>query len=524
MKQTVEQAPGKEASSFPVTGNAYTQFVLPLIIFVSVSFLLYLPVLDHYFVSDDFKVLYRVCLERIIFIKNFFRPLSDISIYLNYRMGGLDPRFFNSFNILIHGMNGYLVYMTCLFFSRNLEKTKRVQFAVISSALFLTYPFHNEGVVWLLGRGASMACLFSLLSILGFYTVENNILKYTSVCISYFISIAAFESTLLFPLIFILLLVFEKQNDRTIRSWVILLTLTFFVHLIGRMLISGSILGSYGNDFFQTDIRSIISNMAKVGGRLVLPPSKNPVLLTSLFFMLAAISGFYFFRNLRQIRRGWTRSFVFILTIMLFISCVVPVITGISTQTTESDRMLYFPSVFLCMIGGWLLTRIKKSEYRWLLFALIISYNLFFLEWNNLNWKRASAVTWSIMSKIQELSRSEKQEGKVYFLNIPNEINGSYVFRLGFSDALRLYGEDSSRFVAVNYLPRQDLDKITKKTELRPDGELNLPPDIVLKPDSSGCRQIYDHGKLKYAVRPGDRIYFCNPYQLESIQACMNSE
>jgi hypothetical protein len=262
--------------------------------------------------------------------------------------------------------------------------------------------------------------------------------------------------------------------------------------------------------------------MAKVGGRLVLPPSKNPVLLSSLFFMLAAISGFYFFRNLQQIRHTRTGSLVYILTFMLVISCIVPVITGISTQTTESDRMLYFPSVFVCMIGGWLLIRIKKSGYRWLLFALIISYNLFFLERNNLNWRRASTVTWSIMSKIQELSRSEKQEGKVYFLNIPNEIKGAYVFRLGFSDALRLYGEDTSRFVAVNYLPRQDLDKITKKTELRPaDGELHLPPDIVLIPDSSGCRHIYDHGKLIYAVRPGDRIYFCNPYQLESIQACM---
>jgi hypothetical protein len=145
MKQTVEQAPGKEASSFPVTGNAYTQFVLPFIIFVSVSFLLYLPVLDHYFVSDDFKVLYRVCLERTIFIKNFFRPLSDISIYLNYKIGGLDPRFFNSFNILIHGMNGYLVYMTCLFCGRDLEKTK--EYSLQSSALpcFLVILFTTKG-------------------------------------------------------------------------------------------------------------------------------------------------------------------------------------------------------------------------------------------------------------------------------------------------------------------------------------------------------------------------------------------
>jgi hypothetical protein len=33
--------------------------------------LIYWPVIDHYFVSDDFKVLYRVCLEHTIFIKIF---------------------------------------------------------------------------------------------------------------------------------------------------------------------------------------------------------------------------------------------------------------------------------------------------------------------------------------------------------------------------------------------------------------------------------------------------------------------
>src|ERR1700730_9872989 len=81
----------------------------PLFLFTATSFLLYLPVLNRYFVSDDFKVLRRVCFDHIILIKGFFRPLSDLSIYMNYRLGGLEPEVFNSFNILVHGLNAFLL-------------------------------------------------------------------------------------------------------------------------------------------------------------------------------------------------------------------------------------------------------------------------------------------------------------------------------------------------------------------------------------------------------------------------------
>ena len=121
------------------------------------------------------------------------------------------------------------------------------------------------------------------------------------------------------------------------------------------------------------------------------------------------------------------------------------------------------------------------------------------------------------MEKIQ----AAKSTDKIYFLNIPNEIDGAYVFRLGFPDALHLYGKDSSHFIAVNYLPRQDLEKMKKKIIINPeDAEIVLPPDIILKRDSSGCRQVFDHGRLIFISRPGDLFYFWNLDGLEFIQKC----
>jgi hypothetical protein len=523
MKFSDTQDSGMKQSPLPETKTFPGISILTLFLFIAASFLIYLPVISRYFVSDDFKVLSRVCLDQIIFIKSFFRPLSDISILLNYKIGGLDPVVFNSFNILIHGINAYLVFLTCLYFLRDDDHSKRNQFAFISSVIFLCYPFHNEAVVWLLGRGASMACLFCLLSILSYYKTETENGKKIFVCIFYFISLSAFESTLFFPLIFILLLIRERENVREIRRWILLIFLTLTLHLLLRYSIAGSLLGAYGQVFFHSGIKFYLLNIAKAGGRLLLPPAQNAILLTVLFLLLITISGFLAIRNYDKTRHEpFWRNFLF-LSGMLLISGITPVVAGISTQTSETDRALYFPSVFLCMMAGLVMVfRIKNFRNRMFILLLICSYNLFFLEENNMNWKKASGITGSVMTKIMAINRLEKTGGKVYFLNLPNEISGAYVFRRGFTDALRLYGLDSSRFIAVNFLPRQDLEKIKGKISLDKEKEtMNLPPEIILKTGPDGCWQVYDHGILSVTSQPADRIFFWNTDRLEEIQPCI---
>src|SRR5207342_1600765 len=179
-------------------------------------------------------------------------------------------------------------------------------------------------------------------------------------------------------------------------------------------------------------------------------------------------------------------------------------------------RILYFPSVFLCMLLGLIIvTYIKNAAFKWTILSLVLVYFIIFLEKNNLNWKKASFITFSILNKINEKKRSGDRE-KIFFLNIPNEIEGAYVFRLGFPDALKLYGFDSSRYFAVNFLPRQDLEKMKEESYLvNRKGEINLPPDIVLKQRGVGNFDILDHGVLKYTVAPGEHIFYWNINRLD---------
>ena len=492
-------------------------FLLP--IFIAAAFILYLPVLHHFFVSDDFKVLHRVCIERTILIPGFFRPLSDLSIYANYLVGGLNPVWFNSFNILVHGLNCYLLFIFCNHLAANQDRLKTIYFAILSSVFFICYPFHNEAIVWMLGRGANMACFFALSGLLSYYKIKNDSLKILASCVFYFISLTAFESTMIFPLVMLLLLYFQNEPARVRKKWMLALGLTLGVHILVRYWLSGSILGSYGDEFFHSGFRLYILNIAKTTGRLMLPPSKNSFWLSAAFLLMVFIPGIYVVRNFHRIRQDIRWKTIAFLFAALCISCILPFVVGVSTQTSESDRMLYFPSVFVSMIGAFgIVFMVKRPRLQWILIFLVIAYNLVFLELNNMNWRKASTITMAILEKIRE-EKHRGEPGRIFFLNIPNEVNGAYVFRLGFPDALQLYGMDSTRFIAVNYLPRKDLEMMRNKIILRQhQSEIVLPPDIIVKEDASGNRQIIDHGRLKFTCRDGDKIYFWNIDSLEIIQ------
>src|SRR5438067_1228373 len=124
--------------------------------------ILYYPILGNTFLSDDYDSLYRIIIEKRILLKEFFRPLIDVSFYLNYLISGMNSRSFYIINLIIHIVNAFLLYRFALKFTLFEEKRQFV-FAYLSAVLFLVYPFHNEGVVWLTGRISSMATMFALL-------------------------------------------------------------------------------------------------------------------------------------------------------------------------------------------------------------------------------------------------------------------------------------------------------------------------------------------------------------------------
>src|SRR6266705_830143 len=137
-------------------GKILQKTSVPLLFFIIGALILFFPIINRSFASDDFLVLKRVGIDKIIRIKGFFRPLSDITLYLNYLAGGFNPVGYYLFNILLHGINSFLLFQFSLKWKWTTNDSQQRVYAFIAGLLFLTYPFHSEGITWILGRGSGM--------------------------------------------------------------------------------------------------------------------------------------------------------------------------------------------------------------------------------------------------------------------------------------------------------------------------------------------------------------------------------
>ena len=108
------------------------------------------------------------------------RPLVNLSLALNYAVGGLDVRGYHAFNLLVHALNGLLLFGIV---RRTLQRpAMRAWFASAESwvaltvaALWTVHPLQTESVTFVIQRTESLVALFYLLTLYGFIRgTESN--------------------------------------------------------------------------------------------------------------------------------------------------------------------------------------------------------------------------------------------------------------------------------------------------------------------------------------------------------------
>ncbi len=375
--------------------------------------------------------------------------MIDLSFYLNFLVSKLSPWSYYLLNIIIHISKVVLVYQLVLNYGRYVKKDLQT-LAFFSGLLFMIYPFHNEGIVWLTGRLASMACMFGLLSINAILLPINRILKISLAVAFYFLGLLAYESILFLPFIGIVFCWTRSKALKLVWREIGLALIMITVYLVVRWALSGTIYGTYGERMYDWSVKSNIVKLLKVFGRAVLPPAENAGLLTALFVGMILLLTAAFWLMTRT--NGYTQSFkrdLLKFGLTFVITMTIPVFFGISTRTTEGDRLLYFPSVFFAILTANCLLVFKRGIFRNFAFGAIGLYFLFFLFINNRQWEKASRASENIISEIK------KNNGKeIVVINLPDELEGAFVFRNGFYKALLLNGIDTSMVTVNNYLTR----------------------------------------------------------------------
>ena len=113
------------------------------------SLLAFRDVVSAFFCSDDFGLVWWVSLKGVAsiaspFAANFFRPVVWVSLVFDHLLWGLNPTGYHVTNVLLHGLNSWLVY---LLVSRLMDyRSDRRLVACLSGLVFLLLPSHTEAV------------------------------------------------------------------------------------------------------------------------------------------------------------------------------------------------------------------------------------------------------------------------------------------------------------------------------------------------------------------------------------------
>lgn len=155
------------------------------------------------------------------------RPISMLSFALNYYFTGFDPYYFKLTNLIIHLINGILIYFLSLFIFKRLNNEKKIKVSLIPylaltvSTIWLIHPLNLTSVLYVVQRMTSLSTLFGFLMLVIYFYWRSypknkcgTIFLFLAAIICFFASIFSKESGLLFLglLYWIELLVFKGKD------------------------------------------------------------------------------------------------------------------------------------------------------------------------------------------------------------------------------------------------------------------------------------------------------------------------
>lgn len=498
--------------SFNMPGlNAIKKNTAVFVSLLVITFLLYAPILNNSFLSDDYDAIYRTTVEGRVLIENFLRPINDISVYFNYLLFGLDATGYYVFNLLVHVVNAWLLYRFCLSFSPFKSRDREI-FSCMAAFLFLIYPFHTESIVWLSGRLSSMACFFMLAALNTMNSSLSARKKKWIAAICYFVGLHAYEAILLLPVI---ILVFQWKPGQSVRSmyrelafWAAIMLFYF----VWRYFLLGIMFGEYEKRlFFSDDPTGYFTRALKTLGRAVLPPGTDPGRMTIMFCIAAVLLVLVHYLTVKRLRNDKKMLLNYYQAILaFFIAIAIPLLFGISTNTSEGDRLLYIPSCFLGIIFSFfLMVLLQNNVYRIAMLLLFAAYSVSFIIHNISLWERASAASQNIIKTIRQNKAKD-----LLIINMPEEIGGAFVFQNAFYRALILNRIDTSGITVSNYLKSNQCaaaGTLVKKTGCY----VAIYPEIGIdSSEDEWCIVRLKGGVIKTLEKKNSAIYYWNCKEL----------
>ncbi|MFQ5801633.1 MAG: tetratricopeptide repeat protein [Candidatus Methylomirabilales bacterium] len=176
----------------------------------------------------------------------YYRPLTNLSYYLDHRLWGMNPSGFHFTNLLLHILNTLLVFAL----ASSLIGGRAIP--CLAALFFTAHPVHTESLDLVQGRTDLLSGLFFLSSLLLFIRLtqrrreQDSFVLYAASLLAFFLALLSKEMAVTLPLILFLysFLFFRppgREGQRFLNPW--LFSAPFFVVLGIYLLLRVWILG-----------------------------------------------------------------------------------------------------------------------------------------------------------------------------------------------------------------------------------------------------------------------------------------
>ena len=357
-------------------------------IIVAVGFILYVKtlcfkltylddnvwLLDYYWYLKNLSNFPQLFLQPDLISGVFYRPILNFSFMLNAVIAGSSPWIYHLTNIMIHVVNG------CLVFTLLRKLGYLLRLSLLASLVWVTHPVLTQAVVWIPGRTDSFLALWIFISLISFLKSLETKACFYYICHLFFFLLACLtkETAVIFPLICLLWINLILKPKPSFKKQLFFVLGWAFI-LLGWLIARGIVLSHSRAISVEEILKSILENSPGFISYLgkvylpvnlsVMPIPQDTTLMYGFVTMIALIPGLIFSKNKRThyIIFGVACFFLF-----MFHSLVVSFL--------NHEYRLYLP-IFGCMVVTLEMHVVKKigiqGSKAWIAATLVII--LFFI-------------------------------------------------------------------------------------------------------------------------------------------------
>ena len=440
----------------------------------------------------------------LVFNETYYRPMVRLSAFIDRQIWGFNPFGYHLTNLLLHLATSFVVYLwvkaLLLLGTRSLGEGGRrgvgawgegeaAAIALAVGLLFGTHPVHVEAVAWLSGRVDLLCGFFYVAGLLFFTRYLAEIQRAGGWVIGQAAFIGALmskEMALTLPLVvFWIDLILGRGSFLSRLRRIFPFFLILAVYLFFRFVLLGGI-GGYLNPQGSVHLRFglfVISILGWYARQLMFPfEAIWPPDLGGARYLVLLLYIAPFYGLLRACIKG-SNSVAFLpgeeggrtprvgeglgarlyrtvqalnlmpwILRMALVACLWIPVTLLPVVNIAAERFLYIPSVgFLLLLGLGLehLLRSRSPVLRAagaLTLGIWVALNVFETREKNERWHRAGEVVRGVQDQMKAFYPAFPRGAHLFFLDLPDNYRGAYIYRNGIAGSMRLaYGDYSLR-------------------------------------------------------------------------------